>query len=368
MTSFTWEQVGFWRLHQHHLITPAPSIQAAVSRLGCVQAQVMSATELAIGARVPQISSAEIQNALWQDRTLLKTWALRGTLHLLTFDDFPLYIGALRTVNHFWRASWLRYFGLTTEGLQAILAGVQVILSDEGLTREQLAHALAEYARNPKLSELLLSGWGSLLKPAAFQGYLCFGPSEGQKVTFMSPAKWAGDWQPMDSDEALKEFARRFLKVYAPATHGEFARWMGVEASRGKKVFKLLADEIQEVSVEGVKTFVLADCLPAMQAIQPQFVVRLLPLFDNYTIAASPHSRYFLEDAHRSKVYRSQGWISAVVVVNGRMAGVWDMDKKRSQNQITVTMFTPPSSEVQQGIEAEVQRIGQFLQTPTVLV
>jgi hypothetical protein len=52
------------------------------------------------------------------------------------------------------------------------------------MTREQLADGIAKRADNPNLRGVLLSGWGALLKPSAFRGDLCFGPNQGQNVTF----------------------------------------------------------------------------------------------------------------------------------------------------------------------------------------
>jgi hypothetical protein len=86
MTVLQWSQVHAWRLSQHGL-SPRFSSQdflQAVTRTGGIQAQVASAAELAMCTRVEGLSPRDVQAALWQDRTLLKTWAMRGTLHLLS--------------------------------------------------------------------------------------------------------------------------------------------------------------------------------------------------------------------------------------------------------------------------------------------
>jgi hypothetical protein len=194
VTSLKWKQVNAWRLAQHFLSERAESHKMldVVTRLGGVQAQVMSAAELALWARVQNVSPSDVPQSLWRNRTLVKTWAMRGTLHLLAADDFALYIAAFSTLSHYRRPSWLKYFGVTAEELEALIKGVRSTLHDSGLTRERLAEAIARRLRRPELREKLLSGWGSLLKPAAFQGHLCFGPNEGQKVTFVRPEKWLG--------------------------------------------------------------------------------------------------------------------------------------------------------------------------------
>src|SRR5690606_6590085 len=88
MKSLTWNQVNAWRLAQHGL-APRLTHEALVevpSRLYGIHAQVMSAAELALGARMEGLTPQAVRSALWEDRTLVKTWAMRGTLHLLAAD------------------------------------------------------------------------------------------------------------------------------------------------------------------------------------------------------------------------------------------------------------------------------------------
>lgn len=370
MASLTWEQVSAWRMEQHHLTNRATRQEMfkVVSRLGNVQAQVMSAAELAIGARVNDISPVDVQNALWVDRTLVKTWSFRGTLHLLTAQDLPLYTGMMSTFKHYMSQSWLTYFGVTREEMEAIFTGIQAALSEKGITREQLANIIAEQTGNPKVRESMLSGWGTLLKPAAFQGHLCFGISEGKNITFVSPAKWLGAWERLHPDDAIPEVLRRHFATFGPTTAPELARWIALASSTTKKLLKSMGEDIEEVNIEGHKAWVLASTMEQIKAVQPTPLVRLLPLFDTYTIFIMPHVQYLMDISQKGKVYRPQGWISAVVVVNGRIEGVWKLDKKRGKSIANIEMFAPPSSAVKQGIEAELERMGKFLNTEIALV
>jgi hypothetical protein len=310
---------------------------------------------------VDDLSPADVQNALWQKRSLVKTWALRGTLHLLTADDFPLFIAALSTLKHFRRPSWQKYFGVTLDELEALMEGVRTTLHDTGITREQLAEAVATQTKLPKLRELLRSGWGMLLKPAAFQGYLCFGPSEGQNVTFVQPSAWLGEWKPIDPQAALQEVARRFLTTYGPATVDEFARWFGLEPSAAKRVFRALGDEIAAVEVENWKAQALVSTIDQMQKLKTPQTVSLLPHFDPYTLAVARHSQYLLSEEHKGRVYRPQGWISPVVLVNGRIEGVWEYEKQRSKVVVTVGLFETSKQVMKQDIEVEAARLNSFL-------
>jgi hypothetical protein len=363
--SLTWNQVNAWRLAQHSLLERADRKQllVVVQQIGGVHAQLMPAAELALGARVDGLAPADVQNALWRKRTLVKTWAMRGTLHLLDAKELPLYRAALCTsVDSFYRRpSWLKYHGVTLGELDAITDGVRAAFSSSPITREQLADAIAKRMRKPKLRELLGSGWGALLKPAAHEGHLCFGPNQGQNVTFASPPKWLGGWQAADPTEALKEIARRYLAAYGPATTDDFGRWWGIDPNKAKRLFQSLGDEITPVEVEGWKACALVSTLQEMAKAKAAHSVRLLPYFDPLTVAVYRPCPYILPSKHKARVYRPQGWIAPVVLVDGRMEGVWDYDRQRSNVVVQVEMFEELTPKVKRGIEGEAQRLGEFL-------
>jgi hypothetical protein len=360
-----WPQVTAWRLAQHSLLQrdSRDAMLDVVARLGGLQAQLMSAAELQLWARVDGITPAQVEQALWHDRTLVKSWAMRGTLHLMRATDLPRFVAARQVSLPKRPPSWYNYHAVTPEEETAILDGVRAILGDTGITREALADAVAERVGNPKLRELLLSGWGALLKPSAYGGDLCFGPNQGQQVTFVRPADWLGTWTELDPEASLQTIARRFLATYGPATSDEFGRWWGMDASRARKLFKALGDEISEVSVEGWRAWALISTLEAMQSATAAPSVRLLPFFDPYTIAVARHSQVLLDDAHKGRVYRAQGWISPVVLVDGRLAGVWEMDKQRARTILAIELFASPTAEIKAGIEAEAARLGPFLES-----
>jgi uncharacterized protein YcaQ len=369
MTSLTWEQVSSWRLRQHHLLERASPKQLleVVSAVGGIHAQMTSAAELQLWARMDGISPNDVQEALWEKRRLVKTWAMRGTLHLINARDFAIYIAARAAFTIKRPPSYYTYHGVTPEELEAIKEGIPHTLNAEPKTREQLAEALAGWAGSPQLREVLLSGWGALLKPSAFRGDLCFGPNQGQNVTFVLPRSWIGDWQSVDPQEAMQEMARRYLQVYGPATVDDFAHWWGLQGGKAKKVFQGLGEEIQAVEVQGWEAWALAESLPEMQKLDRDHCVRLLPNFDPYVIAAARHSSYLLDEQNRGRVYRPQGWISPVVLVDGRMEGVWDNDKGSSGVTVRVEMFTPPSPRIKQGVEAEGERLEKFWDTEVIV-
>ena len=369
MVSLSWSQVNTWRLSEHYLLKRADrrNLLEVVTGIGGVHAQLMSAAGLALWARVNGLTPADVADALWRGRSLIKTWAMRGTLHLLTARDFPLYVAAREALTIRRPPSYYTYHGVTLAELDAIMTGIPNTLSANPLTREQLAAALAQGAGSPNLRQVLLSGWGSLLKPSAFRGDLCFGPNQGQNVTFVRPSEWLGDLPTVEPQHGLREMARRYLTTYGPATAADFARWWGMAATPAKKLFQSLNDELAAVDVEGWPAWALASTLEPLLAIKAIPSVRLLPQFDAYVVGLARDCGAILPPEFKSRVYRPQGWISAVVLVDGRIAGTWTYDRQR-RTVVKVNMFTPPSDRIKDGIETEAICLGNFLDSDIEVV
>jgi hypothetical protein len=372
MKSLTWDQVNAWRLAQHGL-SPRLKYQdwvEAVRRTGGIQAQVMSAAELAVFTRVEGLSPEAVRKALWQERSLVKTWAMRGTLHLIAASELPVYVAA-RSLHELgnW-AGYFAYYNITPAQQEAFLAAVPQVLGNKPMTRQELATAIAEETGAPHLGELIVSSsWGSPLKLSAFRGDLCFGPNQGQNITFVNPRVWLGQWQTIEPELALQEIARLYLRAYGPATPEAFARWWSGGAGKvlAKKLFQSIADELEEVEVEGWRAFALRTTLEPLQNLQQAETVQLLPLFDGYTFGLGRDMEPILPKAYQSQVFRPQGWISAVVLANGCIKGVWEYKIGRSQTAVKVKLFSPATASLQKGIEAEVERLREFFKSEVLL-
>ena len=370
--SLTWQQVNAWRLSQHCLsqrLKRYDFVEAA-TRTGGIQAQVMSAAELALGVRTEGLLPQDVQAALWQERTLIKTWAMRATLHLISAADVPLYVAA-RSLDE--PRNWIGYFdyyGITKSQYEAYLAAAPEILGSEPMTRAELADALAQHTGIPELGELMISkGWGTPLKPLAWRGDLCFGPSPGRNVTFVNPKKWIGEWQPVEPYAALQEIVRRYLRAYGPATVETFAQWWGMRLTPARKLFRSMEAELEEVEIEGWPAIALKETLEPLQAHPAGGVVNLLPLFDAYVmgIGRGAEIEPLLPQVNQRLVYRPQGWISAVVLEDGYMKGVWEYTTRGSQTTVQIGLFSPANTALRQGIQAEAHRLGDFLNTEVVL-
>jgi hypothetical protein len=161
MTALGWEQVMAWRLrrHQLHERVPAGDALQVVARIAGLHAQVMSSAELTLWARLDDLEPDTVQRALWEERSLVKTWAMRGTLHLLPAAEYPLWQAALSTRRGYQAGAWLRAFGVTSEELERLIAAVGDALQQRPLTRDELAEQVAKLTGSAELGDKLRESW-----------------------------------------------------------------------------------------------------------------------------------------------------------------------------------------------------------------
>ena len=357
----TWQQALAWRM-QRQLLDPVGGLPVAgvVRRLCGVQAQVASSAELAVRVRRQASRPGEVGRALSEGR-LIKTWAMRGALHLLTPEEGGLFLSLIAAGRSWERPSWQRYFGVTTKQQELLRRAVRDALDGAVLTRDELVAAIIARRGLGHLGEELGSGWGTLLKPLAWQGDLCYGPSQGNRVTFMRPedasTRWAGIPDP---DDAAPLAIRAYFGVFGPATIDAFGNWLagGWFGKRQLRTwFSALGDLVAEVEVDGERTYVLAEDLDELAAARPTTAVRLLPGFDQYVLGPGTADGHVVPTARRAAVSRQAGWISPIVVAGGVVCGTWELDGDR----VRVAWHTEAGRPPRKALKAEVARLSSIL-------
>jgi len=297
--------------------------------------------------------------------------AFRGTLHLLPPDDLGAYVASAGAQESWRDPAWLRYFELTEAEVEAIIRAVATVLSDRPMTRAHLADAVARSLKKPALAEKLRTGWGTYLGPAARHGHLVFGPSEGRNVTFVKPAAWLG--RPFGrsarrteaaAGQALAGLIDRYLVTFPGASRDMIRRWWGAQrAGLINDAIARLADEVARVEVDGVRAFVRAGDADAVAGAKPFRGVRLLPGFDPFTNELPRRVECVLPVALHDRVYRTAGWITPVVLVDGRVAGTWEIGPAK-RAAVEVVPFGRWRGGARQELAVEVERIAAFLDRP----
>jgi hypothetical protein len=328
----------------------------------------MAAAELSLAERVEGITRHDVRDALWERRSLVKAWTLRGTLHLHPADELPLWYAAARAVSPTEPqelAAWVDPKGelhpaLGHDDVQEIRAAVLEALDGRCLLREELA---AEVVRRvgPKAQGRLLSGF------AFFGGAdLCQGPPQGSKITLARPDQWLERWDEVDEQEALREVCRRYLRTYGPATPKDFREWFTsrqFKPADARALFDSIANELEVVDVEGRDAFVLVGDTDFPQ---PEASVRLLPEYDVYVMGVRERDQLVPEEVRRQIAAHGRGKYEGpagvrFLMIDGVASGLWERKKRGKRIELQVTPSRKLTRAERAGIDTEAERVGAFL-------
>jgi hypothetical protein len=356
----SWNQVAAFRLLRQQLAGGAKRTPAELAReLNGVQAQVLKAAELSLRVRAENITAQGVRSALWQDRSLVRTSAMRQTLHLLPSADFSLYISALRSSRMAALMRVISRFGINAREVEAFNESAVGVLKSGPRTRRDLMAELRKQS-GKKVRAWIDAVW-SPVRTAMVEGLICYGEDQGREPALVRTDQWLGRFKPMAEEQAQQILLERYLKACGPATTKDFAYWSGMPAREAASVWTSLADRMAGVSLEGQKLFILAEDLKVLRESElREPVVRLLPHFDAYLLAHAEKD-HLVETRHYKRVFRSQWWISPVVLLNGKIIGTWARVESGKGTTIKTELFGKVTGATRLRLEEEVERVNRLL-------
>jgi len=375
--SFTEAQIAAFRLHRHHLDLRAPSshLPNVVRDVCGVQAQVTAMARIALWARLRDLTVDDVERALERKRTIVKTWSMRGALHLLASNELLLYLRGLTPTRLPREQKWIQRSGLKEDETTAMILDA---LESGPLTRAQLVGYLAKRL-GTKTKDWMDGGWGhktegsntawQLVRPAVIRGLVCFGPSQGPQITFTRVDDWLREPPSMPAeDKAEDALVRHHLSAFGPADVADLWAWSGVYVRRLRVILDRLRGELVEVDQDGRRGFLLRKDLRDLEkAATDRGAVRLLPSFDPF-LQGHRRRDHLVDRAHYKQVYRDQGWLAPVVLLDGRVTGTWSYQRGPGKLGVDVKMFTPFSKETRAKAKEEANDLGRFLEAPDIAI
>jgi hypothetical protein len=325
--------------------TDSPATATALTT--AVQAQDSLAARLGVRVRATNVTDPEVVHAIETDRTLVRTWLMRGTIHLVEAQDLRWMVRLIGpAVARKFRNRW-RQLGLTDDVLERSVAALPELLADGPRNRHEIRAALDE--RGVTLDSPDPQAHTHALVYASTIGLICRGPDRGRHATFAL----IDDWLPNApagpaGDDALAELARRYFAAYSPATAHDFGAWSALPHARA---VALIRDELSPVDVDGRPGFRLGE-------VASQRGVRLLPAFDNYLIGYKDRAA-ILDPALHERVYQG-GMIRPTILVDGQVVGTWALE--RAKGRVTVTPFAALTATVRRAVDAELADLCRYFE------
>jgi hypothetical protein len=333
------------------------AVAEIVLRLVGVQAQDALAAALALRARCAGLAMAELERARVEERSIVRTWAMRGTLHHVPSDDLGWLLGLLGPV--FIRASRGRraQLGLDDATGERAVTALRAVLAEHGpSTRDEIVQRLTDHG-----IELAGQARPHLLGLAALQGMVCHGPLRGRQPTYVLMADWTDPGPALPRDEALARLAQRYLVAFAPATPEDLATWSGLSLTDARAGWQAISSQLVEVRV-GESTMWLLKAQAEWLDLAPKPpAVRLVPGFENYLLGYRNRDLILVSE-HARKVYTGGGILHPVLLVDGRGAGTWKLERRGRATEVQVEPFEALEETAQAGMAAEIEDLTRFLE------
>jgi hypothetical protein len=340
------------RIAQTTFETPAE----VVTWLGAVQAQDYLGALWAVGLRTRQAAEGAVEQAL-ADRTIVRTWPMRGTLHFVTPSDVHWMLKLLTPrmlQRHAQRQ--LQQYGIDDATIaRSKDLFTSALQGGRQLTRDEMYKVL-DVGGIPMASQRGLQ----ILWRVAQEGLICFGPRKGKQQTFVLLDEWVPAARPLERDEALGELFRRYMTSHGPATLQDFVWWSELTLADAKVGLELAKPHLAHEIIDE-QTYWLPRALPAVSDV-PR-TAYLLPNFDEYLVGYR-NREHVIAAAHSKHVVSRNGILSASIIWDGQVVGIWKRTLARGAAVITPTLFAPLSKAAHKAYLAAAERYGAFLGVP----
>jgi Winged helix DNA-binding domain len=350
------------RLRSQHLTddTRLSADVPAVTRALCaLQAQAFDAARHQVRVRSVGLTAAAVDRAFEEERSVVRTWLMRGTLHLCAADDVRWLMDVFGPALLQFGATRRRNLGLDDATCERGVQVLRTALADGPMARRQIRERMvsASVLEEPVGQSLI-----HLLYHAAALGVVCSGPRMGRDDSFVLLDDWVPRSDGPTGEAALAELARRYFAAYGPAGAAHFAAWSGLRQRMIRAAMAAIGSELVEFpgSIRGLYT--LGAAAGVGDIARPN--VRLLGHFDTFLLGYRRREHLGDADAEAWIHDGGGGWIRPVICVDGWIAGGWRMDQVKGGLDIKVMPFVRISPRADPAIGREVAAISRFLDRP----
>jgi Winged helix DNA-binding domain len=315
---------------------PLPTPGAVVRRLTCVQAQELPGALTSVALRTADRSRAAVEAAL-DAGDVVRSWPMRGTLHLVAAEDLHWLLELLGPRVLAGAAQRRAALDLTGDDIERARAVVTATLAGgRRCGRRELLAAVADGG----VATTGQRGY-HLLWYLAQTGTLCLGPTRDGEQLFVLLDEWVPGPRRLGREEALAELALRFFTGHGPATVADLARWAGLPVRDVRAGVAAVRGRLATLEAGG-REHLMAPETPDLLAAHRADAERLLllPGFDEFVLGYADRSCAVPPEFAQRIVPGNNGVFRPTVVVAGRVVGTWRWTGTGTRRRLDAEPFT----------------------------
>jgi hypothetical protein len=329
-------------------------------RIVGAQAQDRYAGPLSFRSRSRRITAADVTRARTEKRSLLRTWVMRMTIHMIATEDAGWMLPLFEPAIERWSRRRLEQLGLPADPQRKALAAIERGLVRDGPMTRSDAGELVEAAgvrlnQQTRMHVMLLS---------VTSGLACLGPDRGATTCLVLRRDWLDEPPRANREAALAELARRYLRAFGPATDRDLAYWSGLGLREVRSGLAAISAELVESSVGGE---LLLDVSRHRSRLPAAGRVGLLGAFDTYMLGYADRA-FAVPEGHAAAVKEGGGgWIRPIVVRDGVVIGGWRYRRRGKGVEVELGELAAHPAGLRRAIETEVADIARFEGVPAML-
>ena len=338
--------------------TPA-TVGGVVTHLGAMQAQDNASGLWSLGLRLPGSTLADVTAAL-EEPQALRTWPMRGTVHLVPARDahWMLACTGVRTLSG--AAKRRATIGLTDDVAERAVEKIGETLS--GGRRLSRASLLDEL----RAAGLPLEGQIGyhVLWYASQLGVCAIAPDVDGEQTFVLLDEWVPDPVRLDGDEALATLATRYFRSHGPTTRKDFAGWTGLTVAECRRGMAAAGDAIATATYDGTQVHADPVLMDAHAELPHDDSVHALPGFDEYLLGFKDRSLMLDPQQFEAVVPGGNGMFRSTFVRGGRVLGTWTRTTRGKRGVVTATPLVRLTKKDRAAVEASLRPWAAFTGVP----
>ncbi|KRL95380.1 winged helix DNA-binding domain-containing protein [Levilactobacillus hammesii] len=339
-----------YRLYQQGLLTTSAELAAPFTNIVGLQAQNQREAELNVALQTGVTREQLYQ--FYREQGIVRTWAQRWTIHLLTPADWRLVISARQNE----RLPKAYFQGFAPQVMAAVSKVAQVLQETGQLTRADYAAYLQEnfdwYASRPHYLDY------AILQVLTARGQVWLKPTTDEAPgTLFAPV----EGHLLAQQLATEELIRRYLQGFGPATIQDFVKWSGIKITNVRPAWQQVAPEMVPVTVDGTQLWLLEEVPAGKLAAIVDQVAHLTLITAGFSSLMTGYrdKAWFAPEKVRQQLWTKNGLLRAPIMANGTVVGRWSCQVVRQQVQFQVTCW---GAYDHNQLDEDFDRVARFLQ------